>query len=232
MAEISFSIADLFEKTFGYKTRAFDPNFIPIKGNGGVESLTRTEFGVHGSEYYTDDALGREYFMPVKITFADKTGKGNDTKLADITGGSSGIISGGGIGVLKDWNLPYPVISITSRKTIIETPLTERRGTVKELINIQDYEIIIKGFIISTSNEFPENDVTTLRTIYEQNTPVSIQCPLTDIFLLRPDRSGSDLVVIRELKFPVITGVKNIRPYELRMVSDEPFNLIKIDSGS
>ena len=122
----------------------------------------------------------------------------------------------------------YPVISISSRKTIIETPLTERRGTVKELINMQDYEIVIKGFIIGNSNEFPEAEVGRLRTIYEQNSALSVQCPLTDIFLLRPDRSGSDQVVIRELIFPAVKGVKNIRPYQLRMVSDEPFNLVTI----
>ena len=230
MAEISFSIADLFEQTFGYRTQAFDPKFKPVVGNGGADSLARIEFGAHGSEYYADDALGREYYMPVKITYDDESGNGGNTTLTDITGGNSGVISGGG--VLKEWYLPYPVISITSRKTIIETPLTERRGTVKELINIQDYEIIIKGFIVSTSNEFPENDATTLRTIYEQNVAISIQCPLTDIFLLRPDRSGSDQVVIRELKFPAITGIKNIRPYELHLVSDEPFNLISIINGS
>jgi len=35
-------------------------------------------------------------------------------------------------------------------------------------------------------------------------------------------------VVIRELTFPPVTGVKNVRPYELKMVSDEPFNVIII----
>ena len=122
------------------------------------------------------------------------------------------------------------MISISGRKTIVETPLTERRGTVKELINIEDYEIVIKGFIIGATNDFPENDVAILRNIYEQNSALSIQCPLTDIFLLRPDRSGSDQVVIKDLRFPGIKAVKNVCPYELHMVSDEPFNLIEIAS--
>ena len=134
-----------------------------------------------------------------------------------------------GAGAYKKWNLPYPVVSISSRKTIVETPLTERRGTVKELINIQDYEITIRGFIIGKPNEFPESDVTLLRTIYEQNTPISIQCPITDIFLVRPERNGSDEVVISDLKFPSIQGVKNVRPYELHLISDEAFNLLTIN---
>ena len=100
---------------------------------------------------------------------------------------------------------------------------------MKELINITDYEIVIRGFIIGAGNEFPENEVTALRTVYEKNVALSIQCPLTDIFLLRPDRKGSDKVVITDLVFPAVTGVKNVRPYELRLVSDEEFNLVNIN---
>ena len=91
-----------------------------------------------------------------------------------------------------------------------------------------DYEIVVKGFIIKEGNEFPEQKVTMLRRIYEQQAPVSVKCPLTDIFLLRPDRSGSDQVVLSELKLPGVTGVKNVWPYELHMISDAPFNLLAI----
>ncbi len=219
MAEVTFSLADLFEKTFGYKTQAFDPQFSDVKGN---IAPFRQEQGINGSPYYAKDALGGEYFMPVTITFPETT------SIPEQPGNIPSSSGDNSFSILKNWNLPYPVVSITSKKTIIETPLTERRGTVKELINIQDYEIVIKGFIIGNTNEFPESDVAILRTIYEQNIPLSIQCPLTDIFLLRPDRSGNDQVVIRELKLPFIKGIKNIRPYELVLVSDEPFNLISI----
>jgi uncharacterized protein DUF6046 len=222
MGGISFDLGALFERTFGYKTEAFGPQFDPVTGFGGIGSLARIEFGSYGSDYYTNDALGREYYMPVKITYPDNSVASG---LIDNTDGPDALTTDS-TGRLKTWNLPYPIISINSRKTIIETPLTERRGTVKELINIQDYEISIKGFIVAATNEFPENEVITLRSVYEQNVALSIQCPLTDIFLLRPDRSGSDKVVITELKFPPVAGIKNVRPYELRMISDEPFNLI------
>ncbi len=213
MAEISFSLATLFEQTFGYKTRAFEPRFQRVSGDG--DNLSgRLEQGKGGSPYYANDPHGTEYFMPVTLSYPD-------------TNASPAAIAGGGStsATLKKWDLPYPVISIESKKTIIETALTERSGTVKELISIRDYEITIKGFIIAATHEFPEQDVATLRGIYEQNTGISIQCPLTDIFLLRPDRSGSDQVVISELKFPAITAVKNVRPYELKLLSDAPFNL-------
>ncbi len=221
MAEITFSLADLFEQTFGYKTQAFDPKFNTVVGQSAL-SPGRKENGAQGSPYYAADAPGREYYMPVTVTYTDAS-QGNG-----LITGDGGTTNQGSTGALSKWDLPYPVISISSRKTIVETPLTGRSGTVKELINIQDYEITIKGFIIANTNEFPEADVTTLRTIYEQNVALSIQCPLTDIFLLRPDRGGSDQVVIRELTFPAINGVKNVRAYQLRMVSDEPFNLVTI----
>ena len=214
MAAITFSLGDLFEQTFGYKSQAFNPQFPVVYGD---QKTFRAETGAYGSPYYASDANGREYYMPVSITYPN--GSGSAANLLNTDANAP----------MTTWQLPYPVISVASRKTIVETPLTERRGTVKELINIQDYEITIKGFIInSDGNEFPENDVITLRNIYEQNIALSIQCPLTDIFLLRPDRSGSDQVVIRELTFPAITGVKNVRAYQLRMVSDEAFNLISI----
>ena len=204
MAEIYFDLAGLFEQTFGYKSQAFNPEFASVTGD---KSATRTEQGANGSPYYGVDAKGNEYFLPVTLSYTPAGGSG---------------------GQPVSFDLPYPVISINSRKTIVETPLTERRGTVKELINIRDYEITIKGFIVNAANEFPEDVVTQLRSVYEQIVTLSIKCPLTDIFLLRPDRSGSDQVVITELIFPAVTGVKNVRPYELHLLSDEAFSLLTI----
>ncbi len=204
MAELFFSLPDLFEKTFGYKTNAFDPQFegVASRKNGG-----RLTQGAQGSPYYANDALGREYFMPVTLVYPDTGNNGQ-----------------------QQFDLPYPVVAIQSRKTVVETPLTERRGTVKELINCTDYEITIKGFMIGIgiNGDFPENQVMQLREVYEQNLALSIQCPLTDIFLLRPDRKGSDQVVLMELDFPPLPGIKNVRPYRLRLVSDEAFSLEEV----
>jgi hypothetical protein len=202
MAVVSLSLIELFGN-IGVPASAFDPKFDNVRGDTPV---TRANTGIYGSEYYAFDAAGREYYLPVTVTYTVK-----------------------GSNEVKVWELPYPVISIRSRKTIIETALTERRGTVKELININDYDIQIRGFIVNhDGNEFPEDQVITLRELYEQNVPVSIKCPLTDIYLLRTDRKGSDKVVIKSLDFPEMVGVKSVRHYVLEMVSDEPFNLIDI----
>jgi len=196
-----FDLAHLFQQAFGYRSGAFEPQLEPAMGN---TDPYRTLSGAYGSPYYGQDAVNREYYLPVTIAYQD-----NER--------------------LTEWNLPYPVISITSKKTIVETPLTQRRGTVKEIINTEDYLIVVKGFIVGAGNELPEQQISILRTIYESSKPISVKSALTDIFLLRPERSGSDEVVVKELKFPAIAGVKNVRPYELHLLSDEPFNLLSID---
>jgi Domain of unknown function (DUF6046) len=209
--EISFSLADLFYDTFGYRTRAFDPDFDPVSG---IEPPNRVDAGQLGSPYYGANALGREVFLPVTFSYPSQTGSGTGLVTYD--------------GPMQDWVLNCCVVSVSGRKTIVETPLTERRGTVKELVSIEDHQIRIKGFLIGAGNDFPEQDVSRLRDLYESNIPVSMKCALTDIFLLRPDRSGSDNVVIRELNFPAVTGVRNVRPFELLCVSDEPFSLVDV----
>ncbi|WP_315814076.1 DUF6046 domain-containing protein [Paraflavitalea speifideaquila] len=50
--------------------------------------------------------------------------------------------------------LPYVVVKISSKKNIIKTPMTERKGTVKEQYSIDDYVIGIKGFLIGQDRQF------------------------------------------------------------------------------
>lgn len=218
MAEIALNLAGLFEQAFGYKTLAFDPQFQAATGrlNGRVEQ------GASGSPYYAKDRLGQEYYMPVTFTYQENSAAPSPQQQG------AALPDTDSFSALKKWALPYPVISITSRKIIVETTLTERMGTVKELIASEDYKIVIRGFLIGADNEFPEQDMTMLRTLYEQPTALSMECPLTDMFLLRPNRKGSDHVVITELKLPALAGVKNVRPYELYLSSDEAFSLAAI----
>ncbi len=192
------SLAALFEQTFGYRSAAFEPHFEPVKGRG---ALGVAEKGRYGSPYYAADDLGREYFMPVTLIYSD-----GDAGRQRVT-------------------LPYPIVSVSGRKVIVETPMTARRGTVKELVGTRDFEITIRGFVVAEGEAFPEAGVIALRNLFEQALPLTVECPMTDIFLLRADRSGSDQVVMVQLEFPPVTGVKHVRPYLIRLVSDEPFEL-------
>ena len=196
MASISFNLPEVFERTFGYKTTAFSPEFAPINNGKDVQHAR-----------YTSGMLGQYYYLPVTIAY-DVDGTGNAQAAT--------------------WQLPHPVVAIKSKKHIVETIVVGRNGTVKEMIGAHDYEIEIRGFMVGKDNEFPEEEMTRLRTIYELNKAVEMRCTLTDIFLVRPDRGGSDNVVITSLEFPAVTGIKNVKPYVLKLVSDAPFNLVKL----
>lgn len=202
---IDLSLADVFAEAFGYKTNAFKPEFSKLP--------PQKKIGSKGSDYYSPNFLGQEYYLPVRLMYIESATPG---------------VSPGGDKKTIDIYLPHPVITVTGRKTIIETPLTERRGTVKEIISLNDYEIIIKGLIIGADNEYPEEEVMKLRDVFEMNVAVSISNPITDIFLMSHATSGSDKVVIKELSFPEVVGKQNVRPYQMTMISDAPFNLIDL----
>jgi hypothetical protein len=51
------------------------------------------------------------------------------------------------------WEFDDAVVSVTAKKTIVETPLVGRQGTVKELISIDDFEIKLTAVI--SGDDYP-----------------------------------------------------------------------------
>ena len=220
MAEIYFSLGDLFQEAFGYKSQAFQPNVKNIKGD---KDVTRTNAGKHGSPYYAKDIVGREYYLPIEVQVGSDLIPGTNTSYARAFGvtNSSGAYDG-------RWNLPYPVMSADVMVHVVDTALTERDGLVSELINLSGYKIKIKGLLINKlANEFPEDDYNTLVKLVSLKTPVRINSVKTDILMLNMGNRDKT-VTIRNLKFPEAKGMKHVQPYELEMITELPFNLIDI----
>lgn len=120
----------------------------------------------------------------------------------------------------SDYTIPFPIIRIQSQKRIVETPLTERKGTVLELINQDSWKIYIKGFIISKDNRYPEQEIKQLIDVYERNVSLRLRCALTDLFLAADDR-----VCIKSINFPEVKGIEHVKPYEIELVSNSIFDL-------
>jgi|GEM_PF-650594 len=224
---INLDLVDAFKQAFGIQPKSYDLQVAAVQGD---TPLSRKEKGQLGSPYYAiDKVLGVEYFMPVTISYPDVSQTGlTDTQTLYLNGqaiSNSGALNSG---LIKSFDLPVPVISIDARNTIVKTGLTERTGTVKELISADDYDITIHGFIISATDDYPEETVATMAEIFRVGQAVSIRSVLTDIFLLHPDRSGSDQAVVTDFKLTGLKGRKNQEAYELRLVSDAPFSLIDI----
>lgn len=124
--------------------------------------------------------------------------------------------------------LPYTVIKIAGKKTIVETPLNERRGTVKEEFSVDDYSISVKGFLIDDNRSFPEDQLQLLRELFETGHAVTLDNALTNIFLtdseLREDEQRR--VVIYDFDVQEVQGGRlHVRPFSMNLKSDCVFTL-------
>jgi hypothetical protein len=165
--------------------------------------------------YKQDLRTGVEYYMPVTVTFSSKT----------IWQTHWGALQG----EMITWDLPFPIISISQKKHIVDTLLTERQGTFKELINGGEYDITIKGFCINNTNELPEDDIIMLQKLAACPYAFELRSALTDIFLMSPERGGAKATaVVKELKLPDMRGVMNVKSYELTLASDLPFSIVEV----
>ncbi|NDD53200.1 hypothetical protein EBZ39_04855 [bacterium] len=196
MATIDLSLGDLYAKAFGYNTNAFKDN---LKYTNVYKDDNKNKRGsVAGAGYWS---FSREYYLPVTLRYVPATG-----------------------GSYVRYELPHPIIRLTQEKTIICTPLTERAGTVKELVREGDVEIMIRGLLISNDNELPEEGMIALQRLYKSSEPVIIENVMTDILLSEHGFKAA----VKSLNFPEVQGVKGVRGYELSLISDSVFNLEEI----
>lgn len=156
-----------------------------------------------GLPLYEVDDWGRTYFMPIYM--------GADNSSLNP--------------------LPYPTITGGSRMGIIETSLTERNGSVEEIINMNNFEFRIRGLIIDKNGNWPEAQMQALLDLQKQqqtNGPVIMQSAFSDMFLLTKDRGGNDKVIIKSIYFPEGRGDIKVRAYEMEVMSVEDFSLLQI----
>lgn len=143
-----------------------------------------------GSTLRKRDANGRWYFMPVVLVY-----KG------------------------KEYEMPNSLISIRGKKNIVSTPMVGRKGTVKELISMDDYEISIQGVALDT--DWPDDQLAAIKEIYSVNESVQLKCALTDIFM-----DDEDMVVIKSIDIPEMRGIEHAQTYSLDLETDRSFELI------
>ncbi|KAA6327234.1 hypothetical protein EZS27_023759 [termite gut metagenome] len=194
----SFNLGDLLKNVIGYKGLPFPGGFLPPKtyryvadeySYAGEARAEKTHSDL-GSVLRKKDALGRWYFLPVVIEY-----KG------------------------KEYEMPNAAISIRGKKTIVETPMVGHKGTVKELISVNDYEINIAGKVQDT--DFPEKGIADINELYNINESVTLKCALTDIFLDEEDK-----VVIKDIDFAEIGGYETVQVFKMSLVTDRSFELL------
>lgn len=113
-----------------------------------------------------------------------------------------------------------PIVSIMGANEIVTTTINrgKRRGTVKEMINLTDYKINIRGIIINQEeDDYPEQIVRGMRTVLENPGVITIDCLVCRIFNIQ-------LAAVESFRFPRDFGTK-LRWcwYEIDLASDEDF---------
>lgn len=203
MGQITFDLEQLYQRTFGTK---------PVISTDQLKSSDQSPFRIEGSNpgniSSTGSALtaqyrGQEIWLPVKFFGLDASKFGKSELL-----------------------LPYAVIKLSTKKHIIETPMAERQGSVKELYSIEDVQISLKGFLIGYDKSgkypiWPEEELKMLKNLYSMNEALQLDNALSN------DWIGADQrVVIKDLEFPEVQGGrKHARPFSMSLVSDSIFTL-------
>lgn len=201
MATFDFSIDQIFRQAFGFaRGGRYDGAQIDQSAGAAVSYEAPSGVPQEGTEFLTvRNALnakladGRALFMPVAI---------------------------GGVVLPNE-----PTLYLSKRKRIVKTTLvgSRRRGSVKELISSEDWEIEIRGICVNTESlEFyPEDQVAAINELDAREEALEIECALTSLL-------GIYRIVIEQIRFPEMIGMQHAQAYELKCVSDEDF-ILEID---
>lgn len=200
MAQLNFDIGTLLTQAFGLNRG------LPFDSGKIQEPGIRTEAPFEGVAA-ADNQEGAE-FMQMRMTLTSNLPTGRAVFMPMRLGGVM---------------LPNePSIIINSRKNIVETALagSTRRGTVKELISIEDWSITIRGVAINYNSVlvYPEDEVKALRDLYERNESLEVESALTNLL-------GIYNLVITGFELPEMIGIQHAQAYQFTCISDEDFLL-------
>ena len=112
-----------------------------------------------------------------------------------------------------------PLISVTQRKNIIRSEVTNRPGSVKEYISMDDYEIKIIGLLCNhAGNALPFDKIEDLNNLLKSNQTLEIESRLLNA-------CGIFNIVINSFDFKATGKFINVMPYEISAWSDNPIEL-------
>ncbi|AKK74437.1 hypothetical protein OK18_19085 [Chryseobacterium gallinarum] len=196
------NIYKLYGEVFGrhsYHVPESKPLNIDVSFSG-IPQNERPKGTIHygsrfGQSFNKVGAYGQDIWFPIKLTGSKLVG-----------------------GKIEPIELPIDIctVSVNLMSTIVNTPVVERKGTVTEIINIEDYKFTIRGFLIGKNRTVPEQQILDLVALKESTFVKTLQGGYAELFLPRDCR-----IVISELEFPEVQGQNHwIRPFQLTCKSD------------
>jgi len=112
------------------------------------------------------------------------------------------------------------LIVVNQTKNIIKTPIQGRNGTVKEYISMGDFEINIKGAIVSPYPlVYPKEDVSLFVELMNLPKPIPIASEFLRLFEI-------DVLVVENYSVAEKLGSRNEVPFEITAISDKADEVI------
>lgn len=197
----AFNLVDLYKEYFGK-----NPYHINSAGNmepaqeilySGLTRNPRPKGTIHMSRLNAQSfnkigAYGQDIWHPVTIT-------GHDETLERVT-----------------VEVDICTTSVQLLKNIIRTPVTEQKGSVIEICDIENPRFTIRGFLTTKDRTVPEVDIMNLQKLFNTNESVFLHGGYVELFLPKTYK-----VVISDLEFPELQGKAHwIRAFTLQCEAD------------
>jgi len=113
-----------------------------------------------------------------------------------------------------------PLVGIALAKVIVETATvgTNRKGTVKEYITTEDYQVSFRGVCFSEDMEsYPADQVDLLNRLFEVDDAVEIESnAFFELFGIRK-------LVLKDIQFDEMAGEQGLQRYIITAISDQDF---------
>lgn len=116
-----------------------------------------------------------------------------------------------------DITINSAVCKVNMKKTIVQTAVAGRDGTVKEMISAQDFEIEVSATLINTEDEYPADAVRALSDLARENRAVYVDSAFLRLFDI-------DRAVVKELEVSQSTW-GNTQEITLTMDSDADYEV-------
>ena len=145
-----------------------------------------------GNDFNKIGAYGQDIWHPIKLS-------GHDSDLTPIT-----------------LDIDICTTSVQLIKTVVRTPVVERKGSVIEICDIENPRFTIRGFLTTKDRTVPEEDIMKLQKLFEGDNSVYLNGGYVELFLAK-----SCKVVISDLEFPEVQGKNHwLRPFTFQCEAD------------
>lgn len=216
-----FNLTSLYKEVFGK-----NPFFIDNLGNttqntghvqySGIPQNPNPRGTIHksnitGQSFNKMSAYGKDIWFPITLStfFRLNTITGNQVEDITIEKNNSKVEN-----ITVEIDICTTAVNLI--KTVVKTPIVERKGSVIEICDIENPRFTIRGFLIGKNRTVPEEGINNLTKIFESSQPVFLHGGYVELFLAK-----STKVIITDLEFPEVQGQSHwIRPFRLVCEAD------------